>query len=103
MHKPNPALLSLHMIGVIGKIEIDYRHIHSPGEATYVRLHGNIGSIDGRWDEYAEYLDLAVEWNSVAKIKDEHRKQIEAWWMGKAQREKEMDEWERLKKKFGEG
>ena len=101
MNKPSPALLALHMIGVIGKIEIDYRHMHTPKGATYVRLHGNIGSLDGRWDEYEPYLDLAVEWNSVARIKDEHRKVIEAWWMGKAQRDKEMAEYERLGKKLG--
>jgi len=101
MNKPSPALLALHMIGVIKTIEIDYRHIHQPGEATYVRLHGNIGSIDGLWSEYEPYLDLAVMWNSVAKIKPECAKEIERWWMGKAQRDKEMAEYERLGKKLG--
>ena len=45
MKKPDPSLLALYHIGVIGGIEIDYRHMHTPRGGTYVRLRGNLGSI----------------------------------------------------------
>ena len=100
MQSPFPALLALYHIGVIGKIEIDYRHMHTHLNGTYVRLHGNLGSIDGRWDEYKEFLEVSVNWNSVANIKPEYSKQLEAWYIFAETEKKELKEFERLKKKF---
>ena len=103
MKKPDPSLLALYHIGVIGGIEIDYRHMHTPRGGTYVRLRGNLGSIDGRWEDYREYLDLRVKWNSVAEIKAKFAAEIEAWWIFTESRRKELVEYERLKKIFEEG
>jgi len=102
MQRPSPALLALRHLGVIGKIEIDYRHIHTPKGGTYVRLHGSISSLDGRWEEYRGYLDLRVDWNSVAHIKPKFEKELEAWWLFAEREKKELADYERLKKKFGE-
>jgi len=100
VNKPSPALLALYHLGVIGGIEIDYRHIHTPKGGTYVRLRGNLSSIDGRWEDYREYLDLKVEWNSVAKIRKKFSDELESWWIFSEREKKDLAEYERLKKKF---
>jgi len=97
---PTPELLALYKIGVIGKIEIDYRHMHTERGGTYIRMHGNLGSIDGKWKKYEKYLDMKVEWNSIAKIKAKFSKELEDWWIYSETNRKELDEYERLKKKF---
>ncbi len=100
IQRPTPELLAIYQIGVIGKIEIDYRHMHSERGGTYIRMHGNLGSIDGKWGKYEKYLDMKVDWNSIAKIKPKFSKELEEWWIFTENHRKELEEYERLKNKF---
>ncbi len=103
MKRPIQPLLALHQIGVIASITINYRPPHpphTPGAGTQVELRGNIGSITGLWGEYQEYLEVGVEWNSVARIKKQYAAELEAWWLFSENEKKELAELARLKKKF---
>ena len=106
MESPSPALLGLYGIGVIAAIKINYRPPHpphTPGEGTYVELQGNLGRIVGRWEDYREFLELRVGFNSVAEIKPEFDAVLERWRLFEAKEAKDLAEYARLKKKFERG
>ena len=100
MNNLSSALIALWRIGIISSIEIDYRRGQNSLEGTYVKLKGSLGNIDGLWEVYQEYVDLGVNKQSVAKIKNRYAKELEDWYLLTEAKKKDLAEYNRLKEIF---
>jgi hypothetical protein len=100
MKKPNEKLLRLNGIGNIHTLRIDYRQTGTDTADTFFTVTGEHGAVKGLWSTYRDYLDVDVDFKSVARLKESYVVEIETWMKWKKTNAKDLAEFERLKKKF---
>lgn len=101
MEKPSKTLIDLCKIGRIHGIYIEQQQTGTDTADTFVKLIGNNGEVKGLWNTYLPFLEVKVSHDSVAEVKRQCWDKMEAWKKFEKQNEKDLDEYYRLKNKFG--
>lgn len=101
MKKPNENAIKLMKLGWIQGIEVDYQQTGNDTADTYCVIKGSNGTVKGLWRNYKDYLNVRVGHNYVATVKSEYERQYRDWILFEEQNKKELEEYERLKAKFG--
>lgn len=96
-----PALKKLMQLGTIKSIKIEYKQTGTDTADSFVTLGGDGEDIVGLWSSYIEYLNVKVDYCSVAQVKEFYVEQWNGWKTYRKNNEKELAEWKRLKKKYG--
>jgi len=102
MEKPSDALMRLYELEYIVSITVHYRQTGTDTADTFVDILGWKGKKikEHPWTIYKEYLEVQMEYNSIAHIKDRYTKQILEWIAFEKRNKKDLSEYRRLKKKF---
>ena len=100
MKKPPETALKLYALGAIIGIKVDYRQTGVAGAETLCTIYGEQESIGGKWSTYRDYLNVGVDYNSVAQVRSDVFKRIREWEAFEKENLKELQEYERLKAKF---
>jgi len=101
MKRPNNHIMSLHNLGRITSLTVDYIATGVDSAETYVTISGVSGQLKGRWKSYKEFLQVEVTFNSVASLKSKYKGEVLVWMDFQATHKREMDEYNRLKAKYG--
>lgn len=104
MNRPPQVVLDLLALGTIRGIVVDYRQTGTDTAETYCEILGSgKGKVSGIWSTYSPFLDVCVDWSSVARVKYRHRKDYEEWIKFEKANATELAEYNRLKAKFEGG
>jgi len=103
MKKPNQTILKLYDMGKIKSISIDYIMDGVDTASTFWNLVGLNGEKCRLKSSTAiMYININIDWNSIGCLRLPYRKQVEEWNEYEIDNKNDLDEYERLKKKFGE-
>ena len=100
MKSPSAAMYKLYRLGPIHIISIEQRQTGTDTADTFCRLSGESGVASGPWSLYSKYLDVSVNHNSVARLRDSCRAQVELWKKWTDEHEADLAEFERLREKL---
>lgn len=104
MKKPPQALLALIDLGRIRGIIIDYKQTGNDTAETFCEILGYENrKVCGLWRTYSSYLDVKVDWSSIARIQPQFAKQASDWEAFELANQTELAEYNRLKAKFEGG
>jgi hypothetical protein len=101
MEKPSRYLLELYELGRITGIHVEQRQISIDESDTHVDLTGRDGCTFGWWKHYRPFLEVEVDYNSVAHINRRDIEKVRVWKEFEKANTEELAEYQRLKKKFG--
>jgi len=100
MKKPNKTILALYNLSVIKGIDVNYVQNGVDTSETRVTLIGSNGTLKGRWETYKPYLEVSVDFRSIARLKDRYVKEVDDWKKFERINSTEYDEYLRLRNKF---
>jgi hypothetical protein len=101
MKKPPEALLKLIDLGAIRGIIIEYRQTGNDTAETFCEILGSgTNKVGGLWRTYKPFLDVKVEWATVARVHATYIKDAAEWEKFESENAKELAEYNRLKQKF---
>lgn len=101
MNKPSETVLSLVALGSIRGIIVDYQQTGTDTADTFCEILGDgKKKVTGLWRTYSPFLDVRVDWASVARVSDKYRKEVEEWRKFEKAYSAELAEYQRLKEKF---
>lgn len=104
MKRPPQAVFDLIDLGNIRGIIIDYRQTGTDTAETFCEILGyEKRKVSGLWGSYSPYLDIRVDWATVARVQDRHVKAVEAWNKFEKTNQTELATYKRLKAKFEGG
>ncbi len=94
--------MRLYDLQYINGITVHYNQTGTDTADTFVDITGWNGKKikNHPWVIYREYLELRVDYNSIAHIKDHYMKQIQDWLTFEKRNKRDLVEYRRLKKKF---
>lgn len=100
MKKPKAAVIKLYNLGFIHTISVKYRMTGVDTAETYLTIVGDNGKVEGLASTWMPHLDLDLNHNSIAKLRDADSKSMRQWLVYEKENAEEIVEFERLKKKF---
>ena len=103
MDKPPKELFDLISLGRIHGIYIASKQTGTDTCDTECIITGDERKIfQGWWSSYTKFLIVNPDWDTIAHVKPEYIKQMEDWKKFHKGNLRELSEYERLKKKFGD-
>lgn len=104
MNKPPQIVFDLLSLGTIRGIVINYHQTGTDTAETYCEILGNgTKNVSGMWRMYSPFLDVQVDWASVARVKGNYRKDYEEWVKFEKANAEDLATYNRLKVKFEGG
>lgn len=101
MNRPPQTAIDLAALGTIRGIIIDYRQTGTDTAETYCEILGNgKGKVTGLWRTFSPFLDVRVDWASVARVSEKYVREIEEWRKFEKANAAELATFKRLKAKF---
>ncbi len=103
--KPRATIMWMHP-RYISKIKVSQRSTGVDTSETYVTFTSDIGEEHRhKWEafESQKFIDLSIDHNSCARLKDHASREAEKWIAFEKENGEDLAEFERLKKKFSSG
>lgn len=104
MKRPSKTLLKLIELGTIRGIVVDHRQTGTDTAETFSEIQGDgKKKVSGLWNTFSPFLDVRVDWASVARVKENHWKVYSDWVKFEKENAAELETYNRLKAKFEGG
>lgn len=100
MQKPKGTILKLVALGWIHGLHIEQQQTGTDTAETFCKITGSNGKLEGKWETYKEYLDVAPGHNYIAEVKRRHVNEVADWRTFEKENKKDLVEFERLKAKL---
>ncbi len=101
MNKPNDTILWLAKSWPIKSISLCEEMIDDRESRTHITLMGSQGKGSFLWPEISPYIDVSVDYNSVARLLSGYKHQADQWFAFEKANAADLAELKRLQEKLG--
>jgi hypothetical protein len=100
MKPPNVIAIKLYEMGAIKALSVNQKYVSEDQAETYVVLRTQDKTMTLSQASFNKYLKLELDWCSIAQLNDTYATEVKKWKEFEKQNEKDLKEFERLKKKL---